>query len=128
MQIGSEEPPPARLSPRVALMSIAGFWAFYFAITTARAVAFGYDNQFELLFRRAAVALVSMGLSYIFYLLLRGNPTASLKRTMVLAAFIAIPAAIIAPRGEPLMYRMDEGCSSTEAGSVNRGLISYRIK
>ncbi|NIJ33660.1 sensor histidine kinase [Sphingomonas oligoaromativorans] len=95
MQIGSEEPPPARLSPRVALMSIAGFWAFYFAITTARAVAFGYDNQFELLFRRAAVALVSMGLSYIFYLLLRGNPTASLKRTMVLAAFIAIPAAII---------------------------------
>jgi hypothetical protein len=95
MQIGSEEPPPAQLSARVALMSIAGFWAFYFAITTARAVAFGYDDQFELLFRRAAVMLFSMGVTYIFYLLLRRNPTASLKRTIVIAAIIAIPAAVL---------------------------------
>jgi hypothetical protein len=95
MQIGSEEPPPVQLSPRVALMSIAGFWAFYFAITTARALAFGYENQFELLFRRAAVMFISMGVTYIFYLLLRRNPTASLRRSIAIAAIIAIPAAIV---------------------------------
>jgi len=82
------------LRPSVALLSIAGFWLFYFSINTIRSgVIFG-ENQGHMLGRRAAVTLISMGITWLVYRLLAPIPTGALKRGVITASFLAIPAAV----------------------------------
>ncbi|MDS1062806.1 hypothetical protein RJP60_25520, partial [Escherichia coli] len=86
-----EEP---ALSPRVALLSIAGFWLFYCAIVTLRSAVIGQAGQLDILVRRLAIMLFSMGLTCLLYLILRGIPTSSLRRGMIAAGLLAAPAAL----------------------------------
>lgn len=82
----------------MALMSIAGYWAFYYVIVTARAFIAergDLDDKFKDLGPRAVVTIVSIGVSIVFYRLLRTAPKATQARAIVLAALIAIPAALI---------------------------------
>ncbi|OSZ69894.1 hypothetical protein CAP40_03370 [Sphingomonas sp. IBVSS2] len=82
------------LSPRVALLSIAGFWLFYCAIVTARSAVIGQAGQLDILARRLAIMLFSMGLTCLLYLILRRIPTSSLRRGMIAAGLLAAPAAL----------------------------------
>ncbi len=86
-----EEP---ALSPRVALLSIAGFWLFYCAIVTLRSAVIGQAGQLDILVRRLAIMLFSMGLTCLLYLILRRIPTSSLRRGMIAAGLLAAPAAL----------------------------------
>lgn len=86
-------PTPA-LRPRVALLSIVGFWLFYYAIITVRSTVMGHGDQVSMLGRRAMVTLACMAVTGLIYLVLRRIPTGSLRRAIVTAAVLAIPAAI----------------------------------
>lgn len=84
----------APLKPRIALISIGSFWAFYFAICSVRA-AFLYNNhQVGMLGARAIVSLGSAGVTIAFYLAMRRVSTPNLGRSIVLALLLAVPAAI----------------------------------
>jgi len=95
MEMKFEGPASAPLNPRVALLSILGFWLFYFAVVTLRSALIGFDDQLSMLGRRALVTLVSMAVTYVFYILLRRGAPVSLGRSIAAAAVLAIPAAVI---------------------------------
>lgn len=102
-------PPRARLSHRVVILSIVGFWLFYFTIITLRAAGLGYDHQVEMLAYRAIVTLAGMALTLLFYLVLRGPVSRSLKQAIIVAALFAVPAAIAYSTVNWLVfYRFDE--------------------
>ncbi len=81
------------LSPRATLLSIVGFWAFYFFMNTIRMAAVEAPGQLGMLPRRLAVSLIGMLLTGLLCLLLRrldGKPI----RTLVSIAFLAsLPVA-----------------------------------
>lgn len=79
------------LPQRIALLSIIGFWAFYLAILTARAL-FIYQAHVGFL-NRCMVSLASIGVTYLVYLVLRRVPVECLRRSIVTAALISLPAA-----------------------------------
>lgn len=91
----AEEPCGPRVPPRVALLSIAGFWLFYFAVISVRSLAVGFSSQLNMLLPRAAVTLVGMALTYLMYRALAALPRATLRRSIFAAALLALPASIL---------------------------------
>ncbi len=55
---------------RLALLSIAGFWAFYFVINTLRIAFADQPDQFGMAWRRAVVTLLGMAITAILWQLL----------------------------------------------------------
>ena len=94
MTTASEENAPPALQPRIVLISIVCFWAFYFAIVTVRWTVLGYKGGLEMLPPRFVVSLASIGVTYLFYIALRRITTASQLRTIVIAFLLAIPASV----------------------------------
>jgi hypothetical protein len=78
----------------VALWSIAGFWAFYFVLNTARMAISGSDHQLGMLPRRAAVVLVGITLTLIMYAVLHRWEGKSMRFLLTTAALTSIPASI----------------------------------
>ena len=95
MEFENEARGARTLPPRPVLISIVGFWLFYFAIVTLRALVLWPGDQIEMMWRRAAVALASMAVTWIFYRLLRPWQDRGLRHAALAAALLAIPAAII---------------------------------
>ena len=95
MEFENEARGARTLPPRPVLISIVGFWLFYFAIVTLRALVLWPGDQIEMMWRRAAVALASMAVTWIFYRLLRPWQNRGLRQAALAAALLAIPAAII---------------------------------
>ena len=95
MEFENEAPGARALPPRPVLISIVGFWLFYFTIVTLRALVLWPGDQIEMMWRRAAVALASMAVTWIFYRLLRPWQNRGLRQAALAAALLAIPAAII---------------------------------
>lgn len=85
----------AVVKPRVALISIVGFWLFYFAIVTVRAAVMGFDDQVDMLWRRTIVILVGMVITWGLYLCLRSFQTATLRTRIIAAAILSLPASIL---------------------------------
>ncbi|SFS01005.1 sensor histidine kinase [Sphingomonas jatrophae] len=83
------------ITSRTAILSILGFWAFHFVIVTLRAAVLGFDDQLEMLVRRAVVTLVSIGITMVVWLLLRRVHGAPLSRRVAAAALLAVPASIV---------------------------------
>ncbi len=94
MPPGPEQLPAAQRDSRIALLSIAGFWTFYFLVNSTRAFVMQEPHQVEQLGRRVIVASLSMGITAIVYVFLRGSSAASIRRSMATAAALALPAAI----------------------------------
>jgi two-component system, LytTR family, sensor kinase len=83
-----EETLGAAVRPRVALLSILGFWAFYFAMNTLRMLPEPAEQQLHAAGKRAAVVLIGMVLSCLLYLVLRPLDHKPLGRR-IFAAFLA---------------------------------------
>ena len=83
----------ARLRPRVALISIAAFWALYFTILTIRALL--VYQMHSGMGKRAIVSIASMGITALFYVLIRRIPIRRLGVAIATAAVLAVPAAIV---------------------------------
>ncbi|WCT72403.1 histidine kinase [Sphingomonas naphthae] len=88
-------PLSARVSPRVALISIVGFWLFYYAIATARALAMTFENRWEMAGWRLLVGVIGIAVTYGLYLILRCARSWSLTKAILLALVICAPAALI---------------------------------
>ena len=91
----SERQSVTTLAPRTALISIACFWAFYFAIWSLRSLFLYQGHQVTMLGTRAIVSLGSAGVTVIFYLLMRRVPPGKLGKSIGLALVLAAPAAIL---------------------------------
>jgi two-component system, LytTR family, sensor kinase len=89
-----ETPVPLRRDARIAWLSIIGFWSFYFLINTIRSFILQDPERVDSLGRRVIVASLSMVITAIVYVFLRGSSAASIRRSMVTAAALALPAAI----------------------------------
>ncbi len=85
----------AALSTRVALLSILGFWLFYFLIVTVRSAVLGLSEFGEGLVRRSIVAGVSAAVTLLLYLVLRRLPRRSLALGIMVAALLSVPAAAL---------------------------------
>lgn len=87
------DPAASPLPTRIALSSIAAFWALYFAVLSFRAVAIYHDHYgFD---SRAIVSGAGIGITILFYLILRRVPIARLTLCITVAAGLAAPAAIL---------------------------------
>jgi two-component system LytT family sensor kinase len=91
----SRNRPFASLSPTIALVSIACFWAFYFTIWSLRALVLYQEHQATMLGTRAIVSMGSAGFTVIVYLLMRRVPTGRMGRSIALALVLAAPAALL---------------------------------
>jgi len=83
-----------RVSPRVAALSIVGFWLFYFFINTLKSWLGHMDDQLWMTERRAVVTLLGMALTGILYLIMRAADRGSM-RVLIAAAFLfSIPITV----------------------------------
>jgi hypothetical protein len=78
----------------LALISIVAFWLFYFLINTLRSFVLGHDDQLAMVGRRILVAAASMVITGGFYLALRGSQIANTRRSIIVAAILALPSAV----------------------------------
>jgi two-component sensor histidine kinase len=79
--------------PRLALLSILGFWLFYFLLATVRAAISELPGQDEMLLRRAIVTLVAIGLTALLWLLLRRHAQARTGKLLTIAFAASVPLA-----------------------------------
>jgi two-component system LytT family sensor kinase len=79
----------------VALWSILGFWAFYFALNTARMAIAESENQLGMLPRRGAVVLVGIALTLVMYAILHRFEGKSMRVLLTTAALVSIPASAV---------------------------------
>jgi two-component system, LytTR family, sensor kinase len=89
---GAESEKPPRVPFRLVIASIAGLWACYFALNTIRA-AMGLELQGELLWRRAVVGLIGVGVTLVLWWLLRLFDRRALWLQIAAALLLAMPAA-----------------------------------
>ena len=95
MDIASENRSLLALRQGKALVSIAGFWTFYCLIATIRSAVIGQSHAWAMMGGRVIVVLVSMGVSYGIYSLVKRIPTRSPAHGVLAIAVLAVPSAII---------------------------------
>jgi hypothetical protein len=78
----------------VAVLSILGFWAFYYALTSARAAIIGAEHQLIMAERRAAVTLASIVLTLLLWRMLRRAENRSLWVMVAAGVIASIPVSI----------------------------------
>ena len=93
--MANEDPTTEPLAARIALISIACFWAFYFVIWSLRGAVLYHRDQPGMMASRAIVSVGSAGLTVIFFLLMRRVSGMRLRRSIGLALVVAVPAAIL---------------------------------
>jgi two-component system LytT family sensor kinase len=79
------------VAPGLAAWSILGFWVFYYVLNTARMAFDTRDNQLDMLPRRAGVALIGIGLTFLYCLLLRRFEGRSMRIFVAITFLAAIP-------------------------------------
>jgi sensor histidine kinase YesM len=94
MKSPEEEDEPRSVSPLLALYSILGFWLFYMIVVTARSFVIGWEAQGELAFRRGAVTVIGIIITWGLYLILRRFDRKSLGTRIVTAFVASVPCAI----------------------------------
>ncbi len=87
--------PAARLSARPVLASIAAVWLCYFVLATARGWLFGLGVHDALLWRRALVILISIGVTAALWPLLRLLDGRRVWQQSLAVMLIALPAALL---------------------------------
>ncbi|HEY2049933.1 MAG TPA: histidine kinase [Caulobacteraceae bacterium] len=110
-------PPDAVL----ALLSIIGFWLFYFLINTLRAFVLGEHDQLGMIGSRIPVAAISMVITGGFYLALRGSHIANTRRSIIVAVILALPAAVAYGTVNWAMFSSISSHSSMQQGTWVQG-------
>jgi two-component system, LytTR family, sensor kinase len=77
------------------VISIIGFWFFYFAIFSLRALLLDLPDQFDLALKRAIVMLLGILVTLIFWQIILSVQKKSLRVRMITAALVAMPTAVI---------------------------------
>jgi two-component system, LytTR family, sensor kinase len=82
------------INPRMAFLTIIGFWIFLFVISTLRSAVLEFPDQFQLTGRRFVVTMIGIILTWLLYLFLRMFDRRPLAARIMAAAFGAIPCAL----------------------------------
>ncbi len=83
-----------RPSRRLAAITIIGFWLIYFSANTALMALAEKPDQFAMGWRRALVSLVSVGLTFVLYGVLRRHDRMRPRRLLPLAFAASVPLAL----------------------------------
>jgi two-component system LytT family sensor kinase len=78
---------------RLGLVSIVGFWGFFFVIITIRSGISAYPHQMEMLLYRIVVTGVAIGLTFLLYLFLERFADRPLRWRITVAFAAALPVA-----------------------------------
>jgi hypothetical protein len=90
---------------RLAVKTIAGYWAFYFLLATVRVFLTDAPGQIEMMRRRVVVALIGAALAGLIYLVLQRFSRSSVRTNIVIAALLSLPAAaVLAAANHYLFY------------------------
>jgi hypothetical protein len=84
----------AQFDRRSSLLSIAGFWAFYFLLNTLRWTIEGAPHQLSMMGRRAVVSLFGIGFTFILYLVLRRFERSPMRVLVTVAFLASVPVSI----------------------------------
>ncbi|NQX94469.1 MAG: histidine kinase [Erythrobacter sp.] len=85
---------PVSVPFRTVLFSMVVLWATYFALVTVRGYVAGFEDQFELAWRRGIVTLSGVGLTLVLWFLLRLFDTRALWVKISAAIVLALPVAL----------------------------------
>ena len=85
----------ARLPLRIVLGSMAVMWAAYFLLATMRGALVGLELEPEMLWRRAVVCAAGMGVTIVFWLILRLFEARGTGVKIAAALIFALPAAVL---------------------------------
>jgi hypothetical protein len=83
-----------RPSRRLAAITILGFWLVYFIANTTLAALKDTPDQLAMGWRRALVCLISIGLTFILYGVLRRHDRLRPRRLLTLAFAASLPLAL----------------------------------
>ena len=89
---------------RVVLASIGGLWAAYFLLITARGWLIGLDFEFDLVWRRVAVTVAAMGVTFVLWLVLRLFDNRRLAIQIGGALICALPAALLIAQSQQWIF------------------------
>ncbi len=90
--LGPDDP---RLPFKVVLASMVGLWLCYFLLITLRGAVVGLEFQDELLWRRAFVCIVGVGITLLLWLALRAAEQRALGIQIAVALIAAMPGALM---------------------------------
>ena len=94
------------VSARLAIASIAGFWAVWLALVTGRALVMGWPDQGGMLVRRIGMAMIGVVLAWCIHLLLRSMVSVRMPIRAATAFLACAPAAMLfAGLNSYLFYR-----------------------
>ena len=94
MNAPASQPVDRRTHVRVVILSIIGFWLFYFIFNTFRAWLGDADDQFDMATRRTVVALCGMLLSAMLWAVLRQCEHLSTTWLVSVAFLASIPLSL----------------------------------
>ena len=79
---------------RYVIASVAALWLTYYLLSTARAAIQDFGLQDEMLWRRALVTLVGIGMTLLVWLILRLFDERQLWLRILVAILVALPASV----------------------------------
>jgi two-component system, LytTR family, sensor kinase len=94
MESEAELPNKGHLDTRLVLLSILGFWLFYFVIVTLRTWVLDYPSQGEMSARRAVVTSMGVAVTILQWIAIRPFDGRSLGVRIITAAVLAMPCAL----------------------------------
>ena len=118
-------PENERLSPQVVVASMVGVWLCYFLLITLRGAIVGLEFQDELLWRRALVCVIGVGVTALLWLLLRAVENRSLGLKMAVALIAAMPGAIMIAQANRWVFDAIEAKIEQQMGK-ERGISLRR--
>lgn len=89
---------------RTVIASIVGLWCAYFLLITARGWLIGLDFEFDLVWRRVAVTVAAMAVTFVLWLILRLFDKRSLTAQICGALVFALPAALLIAQSQQWVF------------------------
>lgn len=118
-------PGPARIPFRTVLLSVAGLWLCYFAITTARGMIVGLEFEYDMWWRRALVCVAGGAITLILWLVLRLFDNRPLWAKILAALIVSAPLSIMIAQVNQLVFAELEKQMNDEVGE-QQGVRLYR--
>ncbi|HAG35392.1 MAG TPA: sensor histidine kinase [Erythrobacter sp.] len=116
-----DEPVPVK----VVLASMVGVWLCYFLLITLRGAIVGLEFQDELLWRRALVCLIGVGVTALLWLCLRVVAQRSLGIKIAVALIASMPGAIMIAQANRWVFDSIEEKVEQQMGK-DRGIALRR--
>ncbi|HCB78222.1 MAG TPA: hypothetical protein DEP68_05520, partial [Erythrobacter sp.] len=116
-----DEPVPVK----VVFASMVGVWLCYFLLITLRGAIVGLEFQDELLWRRALVCLIGVGVTALLWLCLRVVEQRSLGIKIAVALIASMPGAIMIAQANRWVFDSIEEKVEQQMGK-DRGIALRR--